>query len=188
MASRRLYGSSHILPCSVLSASFKQLRCPMFDSGLRRLLLHWRGRCLLDVLSVAELLLRVNITSFFAARLLIINPSLPCFDLGSEELFDLFQCLARGLWEAKKNVNEHGDVKTAEDEVSLPLDADECRWDEVAECEVEDPVRPALKGGVSRSANRYRMLPILFAAHRKTYDVVNATALPRTRRGNSSGG
>jgi hypothetical protein len=112
---------------------------------------------LLDVLSVAEFLLHVNIASFFAARLLVFNPCLPCLDLGREHLLDLFQRLARGLirldkegpiifvgpylGEAQEDVNEHGYVETSEDEICFPLDVDKCRRDEVAQRKVEDPVR-----------------------------------------------
>ena len=58
-----------------------------------------------------------------------------------EHLLDLLEGLARGLGEGEEHVQEHGGVEDAEDDVDLPLDVDERGGHEVAEGEVEDPVR-----------------------------------------------
>lgn len=58
-----------------------------------------------------------------------------------EHLLDLLEGLARGLGEGEEHVQEHDGVEDTEDDVDLPLDVDERGWDEVAEGEVEDPVR-----------------------------------------------
>lgn len=35
------------------------------------------------------------------------------------------------LWEAEEHMDCHRGQEDAEDDVGLPLDVDECRWDEV---------------------------------------------------------
>ena len=58
-----------------------------------------------------------------------------------KHVLDLLERLARRLREREEDVHQHGQVEDAEDDVRLPLDVDESGRDEVAEGEVEGPVR-----------------------------------------------
>lgn len=58
-----------------------------------------------------------------------------------EHLLHLLQRLPRRLREREEHVHQHRQVEHAEDDVRLPLDVDERGRDEVAEGEVEGPVR-----------------------------------------------
>lgn len=57
-----------------------------------------------------------------------------------KDFFDFFKWLLTRLREKEQDVDEHGETEDAEHDVDFPADVGEGRWDEVGECEVEDPV------------------------------------------------
>jgi hypothetical protein len=69
-----------------------------------------------------------------------VDLSLPSRNASQKHLLDILETLARCLREQEERVDRHGGAEDAKDEVDLPLDVDECGWDEVGERKVEDPV------------------------------------------------
>ena len=131
---------------------------------------------MIHVLSIAQSLLRIDFTMFLLDSSSIVNVGVPWLDFACEDLFDFFQSLASSLqnvstrsnlisviWqsylgETEEHMNRHSGQEHAEDYVSLPLDVDERRWDEVGQSEVEDPVcRGAECDGFASNAQRVEL-------------------------------
>ena len=73
----------------------------------------------------------------------------------SKHILDLLERLARRLGERNQDVQEHGDVEDAEEDVGVPLDVDESGGHEVAEGEIKSPVRRGGQGdGFAAHAER----------------------------------
>ena len=71
----------------------------------------------------------------------------------SEHGLNLLERLAGGFGEGKEDMQEHGGVEDAEDDVDFPLNVDKRRWDEVAQSEVEDPIgRGGKRDGLAADA------------------------------------
>lgn len=86
-----------------------------------------------------NLLLSIQITPLRPLNIAVVNLCLPCRHTRQEHLLDVFERLACSLGEHEERVDCHGRAEDAENDIDAPLDVDEGRWDEVGECEVEDP-------------------------------------------------
>lgn len=51
-----------------------------------------------------------------------------------------FKRLTSSLWEHEKDMHKHGDAEYTKNDVGTPLNVDKCRWDEIAESEIERPI------------------------------------------------
>lgn len=123
-------------------------------------------------------LLVAHVTNLRTTDVLVLDARLPRRDALEEHLFNIFKGLAGRLGETEEGVDGHGSAEDTEDDIDFPLDVDEGRRDEVAALNV----KCVLSQRNGPSTYERAKLKIQLA------EVVKATALPRTRRGNSSGG
>jgi hypothetical protein len=121
-----------------------RIRCALFQSIINITPLHLSlSLSLLNPLRAvleAHSLLVVDLAVFSPTSVAVVDFGLPRRRTQHEHLFNILKCLSGGLGEEEECVKSHGGTEDAEDDVDAPLDVDECRWDEVGEGEVEDPV------------------------------------------------
>lgn len=87
------------------------------------------------------LLLIRQVTQLSLPSAVVVDVCLPSRHTTQEQLLHLFKRLPARLGEHEENVDRHGCAEYTKDDVYFPLNVNKCRWYEVAEGKVEDPIR-----------------------------------------------